>query len=531
MFSIAPVHAQDDPLAGLTLEQKVAQMLIVNLFGSQLNAPGKAFLEQWQPGGVVLIGENAGTPDAVARLINSYQQAITDAGGLPLLVAVDEEPGPISHLKDGFTQFPTPTLITATGDPQMAYAVGQAIGDELRAVGVNMTLSPIADLETNPKNPIIARRSFGNDPVLVSPMIGAFVEGTQAAGILATAKHFPGHGDSSSDSHTSLPVIDLSKDRLESVELAPFRAAIQSNVAAVMVAHIWYPALEPEVNLPASLSSNIITGVLRGELGYDGLVMTDALDMDAIDVTYTYPEAVVKAIQAGVDMVISAHIGLNTQVEAIQAVRDAVHAGTISEDRIDESVRRILAAKAKYGILDWKAVEPATVSQNIDLDGHAKLIDDLFRKGITVALDPNHLIPLAADRSVGIVYPTSRYQIVTECGQYRNDIRWAGVSDSPTEKEIGAAMTTAKLADTIVVFTQNADDNTHQQSLVKALPPEKTLVVALWSPYDLTTFPGIAAYMVTYSPARPAVPAACGILFGAIPAQGRLTVGLPVTAP
>ena len=531
LVSVTPIHAQADPLASLTLEQKVAQMLIVNLFGSQLNAPGKAFLEQWQPGGVVLIGENTDTPDAVARLVDSYQQTITDAGGLPLLVAVDEEPGPISHLKDGFTQFPTPTLITATGDPQMAYEVGQAIGDELRAVGVNMTLSPIADLETNPKNPIIVRRSFGNDPAMVSPMIGAFVEGTQVAGVLATAKHFPGHGDSSGDSHTSLPVIGLSKERLESVELAPFGAAIQAHVSAVMVAHIWYPALEPEVDLPASLSSNVITGVLRGELGYDGLVMTDALDMDAIDTTYSYPEAVVKAIQAGVDLVISAHIGLDTQVEAIHAVVDAVHAGMISEARIDESVRRILAAKTQYGILDWKPLDSATTSQQIDLDGHEKLIDDLFRKGTTVAFDPNKLIPLAADRSVGIAYPTTRYQIVQECGQYRKDIRWAGVSDSPTNSEIGAAMTTAKLADTIVVFTQNADENTHQQALVKALPPEKTIVVALWSPYDITTFPGIAAYMVTYSPARPAVPAACRILFGAFPAQGRLSVDLSVIAP
>jgi beta-N-acetylhexosaminidase len=524
IVSTSPIYAQADPLDGMTLEQKIAQMLIVNLFGAQLNAPGKAFLQDWQPGGAVLIGENTGTPDAVARLVNSYQQTITDAGGLPLLIAVDQEPGPISHLKDGFTQFPTPTLITATGDPQMAYAVGQAIGDELLSVGVNMTLSPIADLETNPKNPIILRRSFGNDPAMVSPMVGAFVEGTQAAGVLATAKHFPGHGDSSSDSHTSLPVIDLSKDRLESVELAPFRAAIQADVAAVMVAHIWYPALEPEPNLPASLSSNVIIGVLRGELGYDGIIMTDALDKDAIDTTYSYPEAVVKAIQAGGDMMISAHIGLDSQVKAIQAVADAVRSGTISEARINESVRRILAAKEKYGVLDWKPIDPNTI--HLDLEGHEALINELFQKGTTVAFDPNGLIPLAAERLVGIAYPTSRYPIVTACGQYRKDIRWAGVSDPPTESEIGAAMTTGKLVDTMVVFTQNADENSRQQALVNALPPEKTLVVALWSPYDVTTFPGIAAYMVTYSPARQAIPAACGILFGAIPAHRRLAVDL-----
>jgi beta-N-acetylhexosaminidase len=529
MLLDSSVSAQDDPLASFSLEQKVAQMFIVNLFGSLLNVPGQDFLEQWQPGGVVLIGDNNGAPEAVTRLTNSYQQTITDAGGLPLFAAVDEEPGPISHLKDGFTQFPTPTLITATGDPQMAYTVGRAIGDQLHAVGVNFNLSPVADLETNPKNPIILRRSFGSDPAMVSPMIGAFVDGTQAAGVLATAKHFPGHGNSGSDSHTSLPVIDLSKERLESVELAPFRAAIQADVGAIMVAHIWYPALEPEENLPASLSSNVVTNLLRGELGYDGLVMTDALDMDAIDATYNYPDAVVKAIQAGVDLVISAHIGLESQVQAIQAVVDAVQSGAIPEGRIDESVRRILAAKEQYGILDWKPIDPATVRQNIDLEGNEALIDELFRKGTTIALDRTHLIPLSTDQSIGIVYLNSRYQIVQECGQYRRDIRWVGASDSPTDSEIGSAVTTARLVDTVIVFTQNADENPRQQMLVNALPPEKTIVVALWSPSDITTFPGISAYMVTYSPARPAVTAACGILFGTIPAQGTLSVTLPTT--
>ncbi len=505
----------------------MAQLFIVNLFGAQMTEAGQDFLARWQPGGVVLIGENIGTPDAVSRLTNSFQQTITDAGGLPLLVAVDEEPGPISHLKDGFTQFPTPTLITATGDPQMAYAVGEATGDELRAVGVNMNLSPIADLETNPDNPIIKRRSFGSDPAMVSPMVAGYVQGLQAAGVLATAKHFPGHGDSRTDSHTSLPVIDLSRERLESVELAPFRAAIDAGVSVIMVAHIWYPALEPETDLPASLSHNIITGLLRGEMGYDGLIVTDALDMDSIDTVYSYPDAVVKAIQAGVDLVISAHISESAQEQAIQAVVDAVQDGTIPEARIDESVRRILAAKERFGLLDWTPIDPTTASTNIDLDGHAALIDELFRAGVTVAHDPNELIPLATDLSVALVYPATRIQIANECGLYRSDIRWVGVSDAPSDEEIGWAKDAAARVDTVVVFTQNADESPRQAALVNALPLEKTVDVALWSPYDITAFPGIAAYMVTYSPARAAVPAACGILFGAISANGRLAVTLP----
>jgi beta-N-acetylhexosaminidase len=516
--------AQDDVLASMSLEQRVGQMFIVNLFGSRMTETGRDFLATWQPGGVVLIGENIGTPEAVTGLTNGFQQTIIDAGGMPLLVAVDQEPGPISHLKDGFAQFPTPTLITATGDPQMAYRVGEATADELRAVGVNMNLSPIADLETNPDNPIIKRRSFGSDPAMVSPMIGGYVEGLQSAGVLATAKHFPGHGDSSADSHTSLPVIDLSRERLETVELVPFHAAIQAGVGAIMVAHIWYPALEPETNLPASMSSHVITDLLRGELGYEGLIVTDALDMDAIDTVYSYPDAVIQAIQAGVDLVISAHISESSQAQAIQAVVDAVRNGAISEGRINESVRRILAAKERFGILDWQPVEPEIASEQVDLEGHAALIRDLFDKGVTVAYDPNGLIPLDSQQRIALVYPATRIQIANECGQHRPDIRWLGVSDSPSDEEIGWARDAAAQTDVMVVFTQNADENPQQTALVNALPPEKTAVVALWSPYDITRFPGISAYMVTYSPAREAVPAACGILFGAIPANGRLAV-------
>lgn len=526
LVSVFPTVAQDDLFVGMTLEQKVAQMFIVHLFGEQMTYAGRDLLTTWQPGGVVLIGENLASAEAVMRLTNSYQQTITAAGGIPLFVSVDQEPGIISHLKDGFTQFPTPTLITATGKPDYASQVGRAIADELLAVGVNMNLAPVADLETNRDNPIIQRRSFGSDPALVSPMIAGFIQGTQGAGVLATAKHFPGHGDSSGDSHTELPVIDLSRERLESVELAPFRAAIEADVGAIMVAHIWYPALEPEPDLPASLSPRVITDLLRDEMGYDGLIMTDAMDMDAIDTHYTYPEAVIRAIQAGVDLVIAAHIGEQSQAQAMQAVVDAVRTGTISESRINESVERILAAKEQFGILDWQPLDLDTVSERIDLEGHAALIDELFRAGVTVAMDDQDFVPLTADKTLAIVYLATRTQIAQECGQYRPDIRWVGVSDSPTDEEIGWAVGASGLTDVTVVFTQNADTNTRQQALVNALPPEKTVAVALWSPYDWLTFPNVAGYIVTYSPARPAVPAACGALFGAFEAQGVLSIRL-----
>lgn len=528
---LAPTSAQPDPLLELTLEQRVGQLFMVQLFGDQLTEVGRDFLARYQPGGVVLLGENAGTSAEVAALVHDFQSVITEAGGLPLLVAVDQEPGPIAHLKDGFTQWPTPALITATGDPQLAFEVGAMTAAELRAVGVNMNLSPVADLETNPTNPIIVRRSFGSDPAQVSPMVGAYIQGLQAGGVLAVAKHFPGHGASTGDSHTELPVIDLPRERLEPVELAPFRAAVEAGAAAVMVAHIWYPALEPTPDTPASLSSSIISGVLRDEMGFEGLVLTDALDMDAIDVRYSYPEAVRLALDAGVDLFLSAHVGLGSHQEAIESLVAAVRAGEISEARINDSARRVLTAKARYGVLDWSPAETARPGEGIDLNASAALIETLFERGVTVAHDPDARIPLTEDQSVLLIYPGTRPSIQQTCAPMRPDARWLSVPLRPGEGDRQAAAIAAGQADLVVVFTENVGDRPEQAALVNALPPEKVTVVALWSVYDYWLFPQIGAYLVTYGPMPPAVPAACRLLFGLNPARAALSLGGVLQVP
>lgn len=521
-------QAQDDIWAALSLRQRVAQMFMIHLFGPQLTEAGRDFLTEYQPGGLVLLGENIGSPQAITDLTNSYQKTIVEAGGLPLLIAVDQEGGPISHLKEGFTTFPTPALLTATGDYELSYQVGQAIGDELRAVGINMDLAPVADLETNPNNPIIKRRSFGSYPEMVSQTIAPFIQGMQDSGTLATPKHFPGHGDSATDSHTGMPVIELSRERLEKVELAPFRTAIESQVAAIMVAHIWYPALEPQANTPASLSPAVVTGLLRQEMGYDGLIVTDALDMDAIDTIYDYPSAVIKAIQAGTDLLISAHISLESQKQAIEVVVDAVQTGEIPESRINESLRRIMEAKSRFGLLDWQMLDPETAQSRIDLEAHAALVDDMFRRGVTVVYDRNRFIPLPTDRNTAVIYPATRPSIATQCNARRDNIQWYGVSGSPTDDEVMAARNLGQRSDILVVFTQNADEDPQQVALVNTLPPEKTMVIALWSPYDWLSFQNISAFMVTYSPQQPAISASCAILFGDIPAQGQLSINLPI---
>ena len=225
LLTCLPVHAQQLEL--LSLEQRVAQLFMVTVHGSQLPEVGRQFLQHWQPGAIVLLTSNTGTPQAVTRLTNSYQQAMRDVGAPPLLIATDQEGGVVQRLTDGFTTWPVAALITATNDSDMAKAFGTAVAAELSAVGINMNLGPVADLETNPANPIIRRRSFGSDPHSVGPTLMHVADGLQQAGVLATLKHFPGHGETDRDSHVDLPVIDLDRERLLSTEVEAFQKGAQ----------------------------------------------------------------------------------------------------------------------------------------------------------------------------------------------------------------------------------------------------------------------------------------------------------------
>ncbi|GAB4509943.1 MAG: glycoside hydrolase family 3 protein [Anaerolineae bacterium] len=530
LLCVLPTRAQVDPvearLAQMTLEHKVGQMFMVNLFGLGLTEAGRAVLQEWQPGAVVLTDSNIDTPEQITRLTNAYQQTITEAGGPPLIVAVDQEGGIIARLQEGFTTWPVPMLLTAANDPVLARDVGAAMGAELRAVGVNMNLAPVVDLQTNLRNPIIGRRSPGSDGALVGQMVTGFIEGMRSAGVLAATKHFPGHGDTSEDSHTTLPELPHDLERLSAVELPPFINAIQADTGAVMMAHIWFSAFDETIQ-PASLSYNIITGLLRERLGYNGIIMTDAMDMDAIDTAYSAEEAAVQAVLAGNDfLLVGANAGEGIQRRMMQAVVDAVLAGTIDESRIEESVRRILTAKAELGLLEWTPLDPVTARERIDLNAHAALIEVVFDAGVSLVRDEASVIPFNSEANVGIVYPGNRALVQRECDLYTDSARWLAVSDRPGEDEIRTVAALAAQVDTVVVFTRDAVDNTAQQVLVNALPPEKTFVVALISPFDALRFPTVAGYMVTYSPLDPGIATACAILFGAQPARGVLSVAL-----
>lgn len=524
------VDTQIDPIQNhishMTLQQKVGQMFMVHTYGSDVSLIGREMLQTWQPAGVVLFSNNISTPAGTTRLINQYQQIMSNANAIPLFVATDQEGGWIMRMRDGFTELPPIALVTATNNPILQYRMGWAMATEIRAVGVNMNLAPVADLDTNRANPIIGRRSPGFEPHLVGRMLTHYIDGMQSGGVLATAKHFPGHGDTYEDSHVTLPKISHDRDFLMNREIVPFQYAIDADVAAIMVGHIWFTAFD-DVETPATLSHNVVTNLLRQELGYDGIIMTDAMDMKAIDARYAPDEAAVRAILAGVDLVVyGTGFSERLQMFAMQGVLDAIHDGRIDEARVDESVYRILSTKAKYGLWDWQPLDTNTASERILSANTSELLSEVFDAGVTVAFDTYQHLPINDADPVAIIYPGQRTLIRRACGEYHPSIRWLSITNSPIADEIQTAVELSRSVDKIVIFTRNAIQTPAQAALINALPSEKTIVVALYSPYDVDLFPQISTYMITYGPQDAGVWSACRILFGISPALGTLAVDL-----
>ncbi len=525
---LAPSSVQtqsiDDRVAAMSLEEKVGQMMVISFYGAALPADVVDLLQTWQPGGVVLLPSNLIDPSQITTLTNSIQQTLVDGGAVPAFIMVDQEGGIISRLQDGFTQWPVPMLLTATQNPDLAYRFGGSIAEELRAVGINMNLAPVADLHTNPDNPIIGRRSFGTEAQFVAPMVAEVVQGLQGGEVLATVKHFPGHGDTSTDSHIELPIVPYQWEQLLTREIIPFQQAIDAEVGAIMVGHLALPAIEPDGTLPASLSSIVVTDLLRGELGYEGIIITDALDMDAIDLTYGSSEAARLAVLAGNDLILlGAHVGIQQQIAAMQTVVESVRAGEISEVQIDASVRRILQAKERFRVLEWQPLLPVLAEERINADEHQALITALFEEGITLVRDGSALIPL---HGTGLmIYPATRPSLWEACRV--DGYRGMGVSLYPTENEIATAVSEASRADTVVIFTQNLHENIALRHLAEQLPANRTIVVALWSHEDLYFLPGVSTYLAAYSPLLQAQAPICAILRGERRAGGILSAAIP----
>ncbi len=361
-----PVQQSDklkEQIKSMSLDEKIGQLVIVGLDGYEADEHARQMIEEYRVGGFILFTSNIQNSNQMLELLNSLK-SINRANKVPLFLSVDEEGGRVSRLPDEFLKIPSNNVIGKLNNSSVSHQVGSIIGEELKSFGMNMDFAPVLDINSNPKNPIIGDRAFGIGPNLVSKLGVQTMKGLQSQNIIPVVKHFPGHGDTSTDSHVGLPRVNNDLKRLRSFELKPFARAIENGAEAVMVAHILLPKIDPDN--PASFSKTIITDVLRSEMNYDGVVITDDFTMGAIVKNYNIGKAAVKSILAGSDIVLVCH-DFEKQKAVISALKNAAQSGQLTMDRIDRSVTRILKLKQEHKITDTPAntVDPESINKKI----------------------------------------------------------------------------------------------------------------------------------------------------------------------
>ncbi len=352
-----------EQLLGMSLDEKIGQLVIVGLDGYTTDEHARQMIEEYNVGGFILFKSNIKSSHQMLELLNSLK-SINQANKVPLFLSVDEEGGRVSRLPGEFLKIPSNKIIGKLNNSSVSYKVGSIIGEELKAFGMNMNFAPVLDINSNPKNPVIGDRSFGTGPDLVSKLGVQTMQGLQSQNIIPVIKHFPGHGDTSTDSHVGLPRVNNDLKRLRSFELRPFADAIENGAEAVMVAHILLPKIDPEN--PASFSKTIISDILRRDMEFDGVVITDDFTMGAIVKNYNIGQAAVKSILAGSDIVLVCH-DYEKQKAVISALKNATQSGLLPMKRIDQSVSRILRLKQEHGINDdpAKAIDPKFINDKI----------------------------------------------------------------------------------------------------------------------------------------------------------------------
>jgi beta-N-acetylhexosaminidase len=532
----------------MTLRDEAAQLVFIPFYGTSPNSQSREYrkfvrlIQQSKIGGLILVNWANGRttqkaePYALAAFLNRMQRLAK----VPLLVSADFERGASMRVNDT-TPFPHAMAFGAARDPELARYEGVVTAREARALGVHWVFYPVADVNNNPDNPVINNRSFGENPQAVAAMVKAFIEGAHADKknyVLATAKHFPGHGDTAVDTHLNLATITADRDRLEHVELVPFRAAIDAGVDSIMTAHIAVPALAP-ADLPATLAPQIITNLLRNEMGFKGLVVTDALEMGGIAKGYSSGQAAVLAIEAGADVLLMPP----DPDAAIKAVVAAVENGRVPRRRLEESVIKILAAKERLGLEKKRTVDVEAIGDVIDSPESNEKAQEVADRAVTLVRNENNLIPLAAPEKVCYVILTEgRYS--TEGQMFAQELRKrvpnasvTTLDPSMTREVLDDAVRKLPACDDYVVaaFSSAAayrgtvglsGDLSHiVESLIDSGKP--VALIALGNPYLLRSFPEVSAYLATFSTVPPSELAAIRALFGEINITGRLPVTIP----
>jgi beta-N-acetylhexosaminidase len=563
-----------ESLKKMSLEQKIGQMFMIWSRARFMNVESPEYIRlrdamrKYHIGG---FGLSVGFDDGVlyknepleAAMVTNQLQKDSE---FPLIFAADWERGLAFRLKE-VTDFPHAMAFGATGNVEFARQAGRITAHESRAIGVHWNWFPDADVNSNPANPIINTRSFGEDPKLVSDMVAAYIEGAHEYGMMTTAKHFPGHGDTDTDSHTSLPVVNQGKAYFENVALPPFRAAINAGVDAIMGAHILAPGLDPGNNRVASISPAIMTGLLKQQMGFSGLVVTDAMDMGGLMKLFadggsaaTAGRAAVAAVKAGNDMLI-----IPSDLDgAYNGLLQAVRSGEIPESRIDESVLKILRAKASVGLNKAKLVDISAVNEIVARPASVAIAQQIADSAVTLVRDNHRVLPLEATGG-GTNAPQNPYQTPAESRNrtllliFTDDTRsdWGRVLDQQVRMQIPDAQVmyidprdAAGLKQPVLEAVRQAEkviaavyvipgsgkvgNSATVQDASASLLGEvlqtaagKTVVAAMGSPYIAAQFPEIQTYLCTFSNAQVSELSAVKAMFGEIPMSGHLPVTIP----
>lgn len=552
----------DDLIGRMTLDQKIGQLFVMRVYGHSATRPDPAdvaanrkeigvanaaeLIAKYHVGGVMYLGwaHNIRDPHQVAALSVGIQKAaLASSAPVPVLISTDQEYGTVARIGAPATLFPGAMALGAGGSAADVRTAARTAGAELAALGIRQDYAPVADVNVNPANPVIGVRSFGADPKAVARLVAAQVAGYQAAGVAATAKHFPGHGDTSVDSHVGLPVITHSRKEWERLDAPPFRAAIEAGIDSIMTAHLLFPALDPADD-PATLSRPILTGVLREELGYDGVVVTDSLGMQGVRKKYGDGRVPVLALRAGVDQLLNPpDLAL-----AFQGVREAVRAGELSEDRIDRSLWRVLELKARRGLFDDPYTSDRAVNRTVGTREHRATADRIAERTTTLITNRGGLLPLSPDRHrellvVGVDAPAPSgtggpptavlARALSGLG-FRAEALPTGTAASPgpSAERIAAAVTAARGRDAVVVATYDIVAGSTQRTLVARLVATGVPVVhlALRNPYDIArlggrgTAPG--ASLATYCWTDVELRAAARVIAGRTAPRGKLPVAV-----
>ncbi|MGW1192126.1 glycoside hydrolase family 3 protein [Streptomyces sp. NPDC002559] len=541
-------------VSGMTLEEKVGQLFVMRVYGHSATEPDQADIDanmaeigvrtaaemiaKYHVGGIIYFAwaHNTRDPHQIADLSNGIQRAgLAGPTPLPLLVSTDQEHGIVCRVGEPATLMPGAMALGAGGSRSDTRRAGQIAGAELAAMGINQNYAPDADVNVNPANPVIGVRSFGSDPQSVAAMVAAQVKGYQSSGIASTAKHFPGHGDTSTDSHTGLPVINHTREQWAELDAPPFRAAIAAGIDSIMTAHIVVPALDPAED-PATLSHPILTGILREELGYDGVVVTDALGMEGVRTKYGDDRVPVLALKAGVDQLLNPP---NLDV-AWNAVLAAVKNGELTEARLDESILRVLRLKAKLGLFDDPFVSRREVDRTVGTRAHLAAADRIAERTTTLLANEGAVLPLSRRSHKNLLVvgadpaspsgttgpPTTT--LATAFGELGYAATALSTGTAPTRAKIDEAVAAARGKDAVVVATYNVSATSSQRILVSALAATgvPVITVAIRNPYDIAQLAGtgFVANLATYSWTDVELRAAARVIAGRVEPRGTLPV-------